>query len=60
MVKTVMRMGGRSSRSDFGPTQAPPGQTQSPPAAGFSDVKDARFEDIPPSKPKDDKSTPSN
>jgi len=60
MVKTVLRMVGRSSRSAFGPMQSPPRQSQSPPATGFSDAKDARFEDIPPSKPKDDKSTPSN
>ena len=60
VVQIVMRMAGRSSRSDSGSMEPPAPHGKSPSSPGFTDVKDARFEDIPRSKPKGDESAPSN
>ena len=60
IVQIVMRMAGRSSRSNHESIDEPSGQKQSPPTIEFPDVKEARFEDIPPSESKDDKSPPSS
>ena len=47
------RMDGDAAKRQASPKQKPPTTT-------FTDVKDARFEDLPPSTPRNDKTTPSS
>lgn len=58
LVQTVLRIMGRSSGRTGDTVQEPPAQKQTP-SSGFTDVKDAHFEDLPSPKAQDEKKTPS-
>ena len=60
IVQIIVHVIGRSSKWDRENAQPPPAPKKSPPQTGFTDVKDARFEDLPPSAPKNDKTAPSS